>query len=348
MKKSILVVDDEALERELLKQIFQQDYNIIMAKDGKEAIQQLNKHFNDIVIILLDLVMPVLNGYQVLQVLKASEVFRDMPVAMITSNSDLSLEVACHTMGAISVIHKPFAAQVVRKQVDNIIELYQSSVELKDSLNEQLVKVNTFYDNLIDIISNLVEFRDTGSGMHIKRVKGMTKIMTEGFMELFPEEGLTQEDLETIVRASALHDIGKISVPDHILLKPAELTDSERQVMMSHTTKGCDILQLLHDVQDDKQLKVAHDICRYHHERYDGNGYPDGLKGEEIPLSAQLVSIVDVYDALVSKRIYKQPFSKKTAYSMIIRGDCGMFPPRIVKCFNHVRTKIERFSDLCH
>lgn len=344
---SILVVDDEELERELLRQIFEKDYNVIMASNGREAINQLNRHYEEIVVILLDLVMPVLNGYQVLQILKNNEVFSSIPVAMVTVNSDPSLEVSFYTMGALSVIHKPFAAQVVRKQVENIIEMYKDSLQLKMSLNEQLTKLNMFYDNLTDTVSNLVEFRDVESGEHIKRVKGMTKIMVEGYMELFPEAGITEEYKDIIVRASALHDIGKISIPDSILLKPGRLTDEEREIMNTHTTKGCEILKLLKDVQDDNQLKVSYEICRGHHERYDGNGYPDGLKGDEIPISAQLVAIADVYDALVSERVYKKPYSKEEACQMIVDGECGAFSPKIIKCFHHVRDQIEKFSDSC-
>ncbi len=347
MKKSILIVDDEELQRELLRQIFENEYDIIMAKDGKEAINQLNRHYDDIVIILLDLVMPVLNGYQVLQVLKSSNVFKDIPIAMITANNDPSLKVACYTMGALSVIQKPFVAQIVRKQIDNIIEMYATSRQLKLSLNEQLTKLNVFYDNLTEAISTLVEFRDTESGAHIKRVKGMTRIIATEYMAMFPESGLTQDEIDCIVHASAIHDIGKITIPDSILLKPGKLTESERQVMMSHTTKGCDILKLLTNVQDSHHLKVSYEICRHHHERYDGKGYPDGLKGDEIPLSAQLVSIVDVYDSLVSKRVYKQPYSKRNSYNMIMNGECGVFPPKIVQAFQRARTKMEKFSDSC-
>ncbi len=347
MKKSILIVDDSEMERDLLYQMFQNDYEVLVAKDGKEAIIQLNKNYKNIVIILLDLMMPVLNGYQVLQVLKASPVFKDIPVAMVTANADLSIETACYTMGAMSVIHKPFVAKVVRKQVDNIIEMYEHSLKLKLTINEQLEKLNTYYNTLTDVISNLVEFRDSGSGTHINRVKVMTKIMAESYMELFPETKLTKDDIDTIVRASAIHDIGKIFIPDSILLKPTALTEEERQVMMSHTTKGCEILQLLAGVQDHEQYQMTYEICRHHHERYDGNGYPDGLKGDEIPLSAQLVSIVDVYDALVSKRVYKQAYSKRESYRMIVEGECGVFSPKIMQCFKSSRQKIELFSDSC-
>ncbi len=347
MKKTILVVDDEDLQLDLLRQIFASDYNVITAKDGKEAITQLNRNYKNVVIMLLDLNMPILNGYQVLQVLKASPVFNSVPIAMVTANTEMSLEVSCYNMGAVAVIHKPFVAQTVRKQVDNIVEMYQTSLELRNNLNEQMQKLNMFYENLTDTISNLVEFRDLETGTHIKRVKGITRIMAEEYAEMFPESGLNREKINVITRASAMHDIGKIAIPDSILLKPGKLTDDERKVMMSHTTKGCEILNYLKGVQDEDHLHVCYDICRHHHERYDGNGYPDKLKGDEIPLSAQLVSIVDVYDALVSNRVYKRAFSSKVAYDMIMHGECGVFSPNILKCFQQARKKIEHFCDNC-
>ncbi len=345
MRKAILAVDDDELERELLFQIFGTDYDVILAKDGKEAILQLGKRGKDIVVILLDLVMPVLNGYQVLQVLKSSPNFRDIPIAMVTANTDPSLEVACYTMGAMAVIHKPFSAQIVRREVDNIVEMYHNCRTLKDALVEQTEKLNKFYNNLMDTVACMVEFRDTGSEMHIKRVKGMTEIMINGYVELYPEEGLTEQYRTQVVRAAALHDIGKIVIPDSILLKPGPLTASEREVMCGHTTRGCEMLRLLADVQDDEQYRITYEICRHHHERYDGAGYPDGLKGDDIPFSAQIVSIVDVYDALVSKRIYKQSYSYQKSYDMIVKGECGVFNPKIMRCFQHVREQLEEFSD---
>ena len=183
------------------------------------------------------------------------------------------------------------------------------------------------------------------SGMHIKRVKGLTQIMAQAYAKLYPEEGLTEEDIYMIVKASALHDIGKIAVPDNILLKPGRLTDEEFKIMQSHTTKGCEILSKLEEVQESGQYQVSYDICRHHHERYDGRGYPDGLVGDDIPLSAQLVSVVDVYDALVSERVYKKAFSKDEAYDMIMNGKCGTFSPKMLKCFEKARKVIELFSD---
>jgi len=352
MRDKILIVDDEELNRELLKQIFENDYEIIMAKDGKEAILAINQHMNDLAIVLLDLVMPVVNGYQVLQVLSTNKIINKIPVILITANTDMQVALNCYSLGAVDIINKPFTAQIIRRRIINTIEMYQNKEQLErllhnsnQKLSEKEQQLEDFNDNLVEAVSNIVEFRDLESGMHVKRVKGLTQIMAQAYMQLYPEDGLTSEEILTIVRASALHDIGKIAVPDNILLKPGRLTDDEREIMKSHTTKGCEILTRLENVQDSIQYKAAYDICRYHHERYDGGGYPDGLKGDEIPLSAQLVSVVDVYDALVSERVYKKAFTKEEAYEMIIDGKCGVFSPKMLHCLEYARKVIELFSD---
>lgn len=352
MRKSILIVDDDELNRELLRQIFADEYTILMAEDGKQAISQLDEHMEDIAVVLLDLIMPVLNGYQVLKVLNSRKILDEVPVVLITANNDDKTEFYCYSLGASAVITKPFVAQVVRQRVNNIIELHRNADALakkveqqRERIHEQRRKMEIFNEKLIDVVSNIVEFRDLESGAHVKRVKGLTRIMAETYRKLYPESGLNENKINVIVRASALHDIGKISIPDSILLKPGRLTDEEREIMMSHTTKGCEILKLIDVVQDDEQMQAAHDICRHHHERHDGKGYPDGLKGDEIPLSAQLVSIVDVYDALVCERVYKKAFDKDTAYNMIKNGECGIFSPKLIKCFEYARKEMEEFSD---
>lgn len=351
-RKAILIVDDEELSRVLLSQMFSGQYDIIEAKDGKEAIQKLGQHINDIAIVLLDLVMPVLNGFQVLQVLNAKKIVDRIPVVLITAQKDKDVELRCYTLGASAVIAKPYDTEVVCKQVNNIIDMHKKADEMEDriqsyqmELTAQQEKLNVFYDNLLDAISNIVEFRDLETGEHIKRVKGFTRIMAQAVMELYPDKGLTRQKIDVIVRASALHDIGKIAIPDEILLKPGRLTDDERQVMMSHTTKGCEILNLIVDMQDEELFRACYEICRHHHERCDGKGYPDGLKGDEIPISAQIVSVVDVYDALVSERIYKKAYDKDTAFEMIVTGKCGQFSPEMIKCLEYSRNALEAFSD---
>ncbi|MDE6714502.1 MAG: response regulator [Lachnospiraceae bacterium] len=352
MRRYMLIVDDDEGSRELLTEIFKKDYDIIQASNGREAIIEIGIHMNDIAVILLDLLMPVMNGYQVLQILNSRKVLEHIPVVMITSQNDEQTEFSCYSMGASAVISKPFVTQTVIQRINNLVETYRSADALahkvesqRAKLHEQERKMELFNEKLIDVVSNIVEFRDLESGEHVKRVKGLTRIMAEAYMELFPDSGLTQEKINVIVRASALHDIGKIAIPDGILLKPGKLSSEEFEIMKSHTTKGCKILKLLDIVQDNEQLQASYDICLYHHERYDGKGYPEGLKGDDIPLSAQLVSVVDVYDALVSERVYKKALDKDTAYHMIMDGKCGNFAPKLLKCMEYARTRIEGFAD---
>ena len=352
MRKKILIVDDEEVNRELLRPVFENEYEILMAENGREAIRYANQYRDDLAAILLDLVMPVVDGYQVLQVLHAEQTVEKIPVILITMNKDQETALQCYSLGVTDIFNKPFVIPIVRQRVLNAIEMYQSRErlqELLDRSNQKLTErehqLESFYNNLMEAVSDIVEFRDVESGTHIKRVKGLTQIMAESYMQLYPEEGFTKEQMKTVVEASALHDIGKIAIPDQILLKPGRLTDEEREIMQAHTTKGCDILSKLENVQDMEHYKVAYEIARYHHERYDGRGYPDGLVGDAIPLSAQLVSVVDVYDALVCKRVYKKAFEKDEAYRMIMNGDCGVFNPKILKCFDNAREMIELLSD---
>jgi putative two-component system response regulator len=353
MRDTILIVDDEELNRELLCQMFEGKYKLLTAADGREGIMLLGKHINEIAVILLDIVMPVVNGYQVLQVLHSRDIISRIPVVLITAQDDDQTELQCYQMGASALISKPFKAQTVIKRVDDIINMHQNVEVLQqqvktqeDQLLEQQKKLEDFNERLLDVISNVVEFRDVESGEHIKRVKGLTRIMAKTYQAMYPEEHITDATIDIITKASAMHDIGKISIPDHILLKPGRLTDDEKQVMMSHTTKGCEILNMLASFQDEEQFRVAYDICRYHHERYDGSGYPDALKGDKIPLAAQLVSVADVYDALVSDRVYKKAYDKDTAYEMIVTGKCGQFSPKMMACFEKARKAIESLAEI--
>lgn len=352
MRKKILVVDDEALNRDILKQIFEDAYDIIMAKNGEEALEQFHLYREELAAVLLDLVMPKKNGYQVLQSLYNEGDTERIPVVLITANTDIRVALSCYAIGAADIINKPFVSGIIRRRVTNLVEMYESREQLKTRLgiSEQMLSENEkqlelFNDRFVDAISNVVEFRDMESGQHIKRVKGFTQIIAVAYAKLYPESGLTKERIRQIVKASALHDVGKIAIPDQILLKPGRLSEEEREVMKGHTTRGCDILAQLENVQDEDHYRTAYEIVRHHHERYDGKGYPDGLKGSEIPLSAALVSIADVYDALCSDRVYKKAYEKDKAYDMIVGGKCGVFDPKLVKCLEYSRKTMEFFAD---
>lgn len=338
-KEQILIVDDEEVNRVILNGVFADEYDILEAANGNEATSLLESNDN-IVLILLDVVMPELNGFGVLEYMKEHNLLDKIPVILITSETIIDSDDQAYSFGVADVMHKPFYPHIVRRRGKNIIELYQNKQYMKERLEEQereireqerQIRENNEF--MIDALSSVVEFRSLETGEHIRRIKYFTRIMLKYLMKYFPKYGITQAQVDEIARASALHDIGKIGIPDAILLKPGRLTEEEFEVMKTHTTIGCDILDKFREKQSGDFYRYCYEICRYHHERWDGNGYPDHLKGEEIPISAHIVAVADVYDALVSPRVYKSPYANKIAYDMIMNGECGQFSPDVLECF---------------
>ena len=353
--KKVLIVDDMELNREILTEILEEEYSVMEAENGRQALEMIEQNLNDLAVILLDLVMPEMDGLEVLAVLQERGWMKKVPVLIISGEQSLKVEKQCFDFGISDFIRKPFDNALVRRRVNNIAELfmYKNSLEEKvegqtetlkkqyQLLKIQAAKLQKSNTNIIDILGTVVESRNLESGEHVMRVKGYTEILAREMMKEYPEYGLTEKRIEVIVSASALHDIGKIAIPDNILLKPGKLTQDEYEYMKSHTTRGCEILNNIKDVWDEEYEKASYEICRHHHERYDGRGYPDKLKGDEIPISAQLVSVADVYDALVNERVYKSAYSKEQAFSMIINGECGIFSPKLLECFRNCKKKFE-------
>lgn len=338
-KEQILIVDDLEVNRVILSDVFVDEYEILEASNGNEAIYQLENNHN-IVLILLDVVMPELNGFGVLEYMKEKDLLDRIPVILITGETIINSDDQAYSFGVADVMHKPFYPHIVKRRGKNIIELYQSKKHMEERLKEQEKAIRKqekqIRDNnefMIDALSSVVEFRNLETGEHIRRIKYFTRIMLKYLMKYFPKYGLTQEQVDEIARAAALHDIGKIGIPDAILLKPGRLTPEEFEIMKTHTTIGCDVLEKFKERQSGEFYQYCYEICRYHHERWDGNGYPDHLKGEEIPISAHIVAIADVYDALVSPRVYKSPYANNIAYDMIMNGECGQFSPDVLECF---------------
>lgn len=359
MRDKVLIVDDEETNREILKLMLEDEYKIVLAEDGEEALGIIGQQQAEIAVVLLDLIMPKKDGFEVLEVLKKNRWMDNMAVLIISGDSSVDTEARCFDYGISDFIKKPFDNNLVRQRVRNIVELFLYKNHLEDKIEEQTEVLRKQYKllhkqaeelrenkfKIIDILGTVVEYRNLESGEHINRVKGFTKILAEEMMREYPEYGLRAADVEMISSAAALHDIGKIAIPDHILLKPGKLTKEEFEVMKAHTTKGCEILDSVEGAWDEEYGRVSYEICRHHHERHDGRGYPDGLKGDEIPISAQLVSVADVYDALVTERVYKSAFSKEEAFSMIQKGECGTFSPKLLKCFENVRKDFEELAD---
>ncbi len=359
MRNKILIVDDVEINRDLLTEILKDEYEIVLAANGRQALDTLEKEHDEISVMLLDLIMPEMDGFEVLEVVKKKPWGNQIGIMIISGDDAVQTEARCFELGVSDFIHRPFNEKLVRKRVHNIVSLFQYQEELEQKVEKQTEVLRKQYkllqhqaeqlrqsnSNVIDILGTVVECRNLESGEHVRRVKGYTRILAERLMQDYPEYGLTQEGIEVIVSASALHDIGKIAIPDAILLKPGRLTDEEFEYMKSHTTRGCEILKNIKGVWNKEYSAASYDICRYHHERYDGRGYPDGLKGEDIPISAQIVAVADVYDALVNERVYKSAFSKEKAFQMITTGECGVFSPKILECFWNVRKDFERLAE---
>ncbi len=355
MKNRILIVDDAEFNRDLLKTIMEDDYYIEEAENGQKAVHILQLKWGQIDAVLLDLQMPVMDGYEVIDCMKQNNWITKIPILVITGERIPEIENKCFELGVSDFIMKPFDAAIVKKRVKNMVDLFSYKNDLEAKVESQTATLKSQYqmlkiqsaklhetnNQIVEILGTVVEYRNLESGEHIKRVKGFTRILAEQMMISYPEYGLTESLIQTIEAASALHDVGKIAIPDKILLKPGRLTDEEFEYMKSHTTRGFDMLKTLDGIWDDDYRKICYEICRHHHERYDGKGYPDGLKGEEIPISAQIVSIADVYDALVSERVYKNAYSKEEAFHMITNGECGVFSPKLIECFRLVKDKFE-------
>lgn len=358
MRNKILIVDDSFINRELLTEMLEDEYEVITCENGLQALELMEENYNELAIILLDLVMPVLDGVGFLKALQNKPIMKDIPILVISGETNVETEIKCFDYGVFDFIKKPFDNRLVKKRIKNAVDLYMYKNNLEERVAEQTSVISEQYNllkhqadqlaksnvSIIEILGTIVEYRNLESGEHIQRVKSYTRILGEQLMEDYPEYNLTSKQLNVIVSASALHDVGKIAIPDSILLKPGRLTKEEFEFMKEYTTKGCEIINNIRGVWSEEYAKASYEICRHHHERYDGRGYPDGLLGENIPISAQLVAVADVYDALVNERVYKSAFSADKAFNMIINGECGTFSPKLMDCFTKCRDRFESLA----
>ena len=354
-RDTILIFEDNTIDRAILVELFQADYKILEAANGKEGLALLNSHFASIAIVLLDNLMPVMDGFTVLEHLKDKNILNKIPFVMITSEQSPELEKKGYEYGIVSYLKKPYQPDLVKQVVRNASGWFQYKMQLElmvkkqniniqkqnSMLRQQTRKLNQVNEILIDSLSNIMEFRNMEPKQHIKRIREYSLCLGGSVMKLCPEYELTEEKLVQIGWASSLHDIGKIAIPDSIILKPGKLTADEFELIKSHTTKGAEIIQQRLRLNDRAIFEYAYDIARHHHEKYDGKGYPDGLKGDEISIAAQIVSLVDVYDALTSKRVYKAAYEPDKAYQMIINGHSGTFSPKLLKAFTEVKSEFE-------
>ncbi len=344
-KRKMLVVDDVTINRVILTDLFEERYEVLEAENGKKALEIMLQHREELSVVLLDLMMPVMDGFEVLVAMDGEDLLDSIPVIMITGENDDEKALTGYSLGVSDLVEKPFNPDVVFKRVNNVVTLYEHKAEMerrlreqKEMLEEQAARIRLANQFLIDALSTTVEFRNMESGEHIIRVRSLTKIL---LLELRHSYPLTNEQIETISNVSAMHDIGKIAISDVILLKPGPLTKEEFEIMKTHTTQGCEILNNLGYDRGEEYYIYAYDICRHHHERWDGRGYPDGLCGDEISIWAQATSLADVYDALTSKRVYKSAIPHAEAVDMIMGGKCGAFNPKLLECFLNVQNTLQ-------
>lgn len=337
----ILIVDDSQMNREILTMILEEEYKILEASNGEECIDLLKQYGTGISLILLDINMPVMNGFEVLSLMNRNHWIEDVPVIMISSEDGAAYVRRAYEMGASDYINRPFDAQVVHQRVFNTIKLYAKQRRLISLVTDQIQEKEKNNQMMISILSQIVEFRNGESGSHVLHINIITGMLLERLVQKTDQYHLIGNERFLITTASALHDIGKIGIDEKILNKPGKLTKEEFEIMKTHTLIGASMLDSIELYQNEKLVQVAYQICRWHHERYDGRGYPDGLKGEEIPIAAQVVALADVYDALVSERVYKKAFSHETALKMILNGECGVFNPLLLECLTDIQDRLK-------
>ncbi len=344
----ILIVDDSEMNREILSEILKDKYEILEAENGTDGLKLMEDHASDISLVLLDIVMPEMDGFQVLEVMNEKRLIHSLPVIMISAENGTSYIKQAFDLGVSDYISRPFDRGVVLKRVNNTIKLYAKQKKLIEMVVDQIYEKQKSNNMMINILSHIVEFRNGESGLHVLHVNIITNTLLRCIQQKTDKYDLTEEDIERISMASALHDIGKIAIPDNILNKPGRLTPEEFEVMKTHSALGASLLEEIPFDEEEPMIKVSKEICRWHHERWDGRGYPDGLKGEEIPISAQAVSLADVYDALTSERVYKAAYSHEKSIEMILNGECGTFNPLLLECLKEnadlIRSEVKNGS----
>lgn len=336
-EQNVLIVDDSQMNRFILTKMLQSEYNILEAADGERAVEILRERADEISLILLDIIMPRLDGFGVLEVMNREGWIENIPVIIISSDRSQNTIERAYALQAVDFISRPFDVAIVRHRVLNTILTRAKQKKLVSMVERQVREKERQSGLMIDILSHIVEFRNGESGLHVIHIRKLTEMLLKRLVEKTGKYNLNRTDIQLISTASALHDIGKIVIPKQILNKPDKLTQEEFEIMKTHTVKGSEMITEVAYRENEPLLNYACHICRWHHERYDGGGYPDGLKGDEIPVCAQVTALADVYDALTSKRVYKTAYSHDVAIQMILNGECGAFDPFLMDCLIDIK-----------
>ncbi len=346
---TVLIIDDDEINRAILDNLFSETYVIQEAENGRIGLEKILAQRDRICAVLLDVVMPEMDGIQVMRALNERNIQEQIPVFLITAEASDTLMREAYELGVMDVISKPVVPYVVRRRVNSVVELFQARKRLGNVVDQQqtelLRQARLIIDlnmGMIESLSTAIEFRSGESGEHVRRIHDITKYM---LTHTPLGRGLSEQDIDWISMAAIMHDVGKIAIPDAILNKPGRLTAEEYEIMKTHTVQGAMLLEKIPQMREHGAYEYAYDIARHHHERWDGRGYPDGLKGDEISIWAQIVSLADVYDALVSSRVYKGAFDRSEALRMIREGECGVFNPELIENFMVAEPEIWKMYD---
>ncbi len=339
-RNKILIADDAELNREILSAILGRQYDFIFAQNGMEVIEILNSG-EAVDLILLDVNMPKMDGFEVLRIMNERQWIDSISVIIISAEDSIEFITKAYSLGVTDYISRPFNATVVSHRVANTLRMYTNQKRLTRLIEMQVYEREKVNSAMIDIFSNVIELRNHESGSHTLNVQTITRLLLDVLIKKPNPYGLTETDISLISSLAALHDIGKIKVPEDILNKPGKLTPEEWELMKSHSVEGEQLLSGKELDQNSKFVRTARSICRWHHEKWDGKGYPDGLSGDDIPIAAQVVSMADVYDALTSERCYKKAFSHSKAIEMILGGECGAFNPLLLECLSEISDSLE-------
>lgn len=340
-KRKILVVDDSEMNRSLLCDMLSGKYEILEAENGLEASSILQSREQEIALMLLDIVMPKMDGFELLTVMNKNGWIKNIPVIIISAEAIPFYVDKAYDLGAQDYISRPFDERIVQRRVSNTLMLFVKQKELSNMVMEQFQRRENENALMLDIMSNIVESRNGESGLHVLHIRVLTEILLQELLEKTNRYPVSKEDIPLICNASSLHDIGKMTLPMDILNKPGKLTPEEFEVMKTHSIEGAELLRNLPMRENEPLVKIGYEICRWHHERYDGSGYPDGLKGDDIPITAQVVALADVYDALRSNRVYKPSYSHEKTINMIMNGECGAFNPILLECLSEASDTLE-------
>ena len=350
-KKALFIVDDVYLNRAILRNLFEDRYRILEADDGRMGIEQIENNIQNLALILLDIKMPGIDGFGVMEYMNQMDYIKDCPVILITSDEDEDAMERGYHMGATDVIKKPFVTHTVLQRVKNTLELYRYKYRLEELVDEktkelsnQYHKLEEYHLRLVEVLNDIVDSRSVESMEHIAYVQGYTRILANHYAQIFKHARMTKQKIEYIVKAATIHDIGKITLPDTILTRPGKLSHWEMEVLKGHTVKGSQIVEVMAEFEDDEYRKICRNVCMYHHEKYDGSGYPGRIRKERIPIEAQLVGLADLYDALIHTGVQSKAVKQKDAYTLLMEGRCGELSPRMKECLMSAKEELEEFE----